>query len=234
MMNPQKLTKWKKWLGDANTDGSIIHELMMLSLIREVHAGVDKMVKENPAIQVHSSFYQVFTLNYAHSVLMYIRRQVVPNRESSGLIELARDLRENHESITQDDHANLYARNWVDDVDLGYWTKLGRDTFAKHFGGASEKYLDPTIIDADINNLKEVSIMIAGFVDKRLAHLDPHKPDSVPSLDELEKACDTLNAILKKYVLLLMAEDLQISIIHQYDWRDIFRVPWLQDNKEVG
>jgi hypothetical protein len=37
-MDLQKLKKWNKWLGDANTDESIAHELTNLALIREIQS----------------------------------------------------------------------------------------------------------------------------------------------------------------------------------------------------
>ena len=229
-MNPQKLVKWKRWLGDANTDGCIIQELSMLSLIREVFAGVKQIVDGNPGIQVHSTFYQVFTSNYAHSVLMYIRRQVERDPKSGGLIELAWDLRDNHKSVTQADYVKLYTKNAGDNVDLEIREKWGQRDFTKYFGGTSGVgHLDTGVIDSDINQLEAILETTKSFVDRRLAHLDTREPNHVPSLDELDTACDTLNSILKKYMLLLEGTDYQVETVLQHDWKAIFRVPWLLD-----
>lgn len=57
-----------------------------------------------------------------------------------------------------------------------------------------------------------------------------YPPASVPSLGDVETACDTLNEILWKYILLLEAEDHRIGIVLQHDWKGIFRVPWLLDS----
>jgi hypothetical protein len=76
-MNPQKLEKWRRWLGnDANSDGSIAQELANLAVIREIHAGLRQMVDNNKNLQKHSAFYWVMQMTYSHSTLMYIRRQV--------------------------------------------------------------------------------------------------------------------------------------------------------------
>jgi hypothetical protein len=46
-MNPMKLEKWNRWLGDANSDGSITHELVNLAVMREIHSGLKQMVDDN-------------------------------------------------------------------------------------------------------------------------------------------------------------------------------------------
>jgi hypothetical protein len=229
-MDPQKLAKWKKWIGDGSTEGSISRELMILALNRQVFAGVKQIVDANSEIQVHSSFYQVFTSNHAHSALMYIRRQVDRHPDSVSLMNFPLDLRGNHELITQNYYVSLYTQDAVDEVDLENRTRWGESDFEEYFGSPIEGHINPGIFDADIKSLDSVSTNIKSFVDQRLAHLDKHKPDRVPKLDELESACDTLGNILKKYILLLDAKDYQIAPVLQHDWKAIFRVPWLRDD----
>ncbi|MCF6261551.1 MAG: hypothetical protein L3J98_15545 [Gammaproteobacteria bacterium] len=91
-MNPNKLTKWSKWLGDANSDGSIAYELANLSVVREINAGLRDMVASNPALQKHSAFYSVSHITYSQTALMYIRRQVRRDGGSVSLIMLAKDI----------------------------------------------------------------------------------------------------------------------------------------------
>ena len=229
-MNPQKLTKWKKWLGDANTDGTISRELSNLAVVRMVFAGIKYMVETNPALQQHSAFHSVFSSTYAHSVMMYVRRQVREDRDSCSLINLARDLRDNCQIITKDYFVSLYTSHAADEYDRDEREQWGQSDFYKYFGGTAKTYLDPAIIESDIADLKAIADASASFIDRRLAHLDLREPTSVPTYDELDNWCDMLNAKLKKYFLLLYASDLQVAPVLQHNWQAIFRVPWLPES----
>jgi len=229
-MNAQKLAKWKRWLGDANARGTIIQEMVDLAVIRRVFADVARIVENNPALQQRSAFYHVFTVNYVHSVLMYVRRQVKPDPRSVGLIMLARDLRDNCHLITQDYYVSLYTRKAVDDQDRIDREQWGRSDFQKAFGGTTKTHLDPVIIEADIDELQAIYDASKGFTDRRIAHLDRREPTRIPTLPELDGWCDTLNGKLQKYISLLEATHFVIEPIFQHDWKDIFRTAWLPES----
>ena len=209
-MNPQKLEKWNRWLGDANSDGSIAHELANLALIREIHSGLRQMVDNNKNLQKHSAFYSVVQMTYSQSALMYIRRQVRKDDDSVGLIMLARDISNNCGLITREFYSGLYAQGKPDE-ECEEWKRLGERDFSKYFGGAIGDYLDPQIIKEDIQNLERVFADSSGFTDRRLAHLDKREPTSIPMYSEIESWCQVLNDILKKYMLLLRAVDYKIE-----------------------
>ena len=141
-MNPQKLEKWRRWLGDdANSDGSIAKELANLAVIREIHSGLRQMVDNNKNFQKHSAFYRVMQMTYSQSTLMYIRRQVRRDNDSVGLIMLADDILKNCSLITKEFYSSLYARGKHDE-EHEEWKRLGERDFAKYFGGALGDSLD--------------------------------------------------------------------------------------------
>lgn len=225
-MNPQKLEKWTRWLGDANSDGSIAHELVNLAVIREIHSGLKQMVDKNKNLQKHSAFYSVMQMTYSQSALMYIRRQVRRDKDSVSLIELAEDIKKNSDLITRDFYSSLYSKR-KPDIEREEWKKMGERDFVCHFGGALGDRLDPQIIEQDIQRLRIVSDGSASFIDMRLAHLDKREPTNIPMYSEIEDWCDELNEILKKYMLLLRAVDYRVKPILQHDWKSIFRTAWL-------
>src|SRR3989338_5408940 len=134
-MNPQILEKWNRWLGDADSDGSIAHELANLAVIREIHSGLRKMVDNNKNLQKPSEFYSVIQLTYSQSVLMYIRRQVRRDKDSVSLIMLADEILKNSEQITKEFCSNLYTTNRPDE-EREQWKRLGEREFVKYFGGS--------------------------------------------------------------------------------------------------
>lgn len=225
-MNAQKIEKWNRWLGDANLDGSIAHELANLAVIREIHSGLKQMVDNNNNLQKHSAFYSVIQATYSQSALMYIRRQVRKDKDSVGLIMLAEDIKNNSEMITKEFYSNLYVINRPDG-ERDEWKRLGERDFDKHFGGVLGDRLDPKIIEQDIQRLVKVFDDSSGFTDRRLAHLDKREPTSIPMYSEIESWCDVLNEILRKYMLIFRAVDYKVAPILEHDWKSIFRTAWL-------
>jgi len=225
-MNPQKLEKWNRWIGNANVDGSIAHELANLAEIREIHSGLRQMVDNNKNLHKHSAFYSVMQMTYSQSTLMYIRRQVRRDSDSVSLIMLADDILKNCSLLTKEFYSSLYTRGKQDE-EHEKWKRLGERDFAKHFGGALGNSLYPLIIEQDVKNLEKVLADSSGFTDRRLAHLDKREPTSIPIHSEVESWCQVLNDILKKYMLLLRAVDYKIEPILQHDWKCVFHTAWL-------
>ena len=227
-MNPQKLAKWKRWLGDVGDQGTILREMADLATIRMVYSGVREMVEKNKALQQHSAFHSVFSLNYAHTALMYIRRQVRPHRDSIGLIMLAEDLYENCHMVTRDFYVSLYTQEAQTERGLEWKRQAGNSDFER-FAGSVGNHLDPAVIQDDIEEMNTIADESSSFIDRRLAHLDHREPTQVPTYAEIDGWCDTLNLKLKKYVLLLEAADYQIEPVLHHDWKAIFRVPWISE-----
>lgn len=225
-MNPHKLKKWKRWLGDANIDGSIAHELINLALIRDIHSGLRQMVNDNKNLQKPSAFYSVIQATYNQSILMYIRRQVRNDGDSVSIIGLAYDLRKNCSMVTKKFYSDLYVQCKPDE-EREQWKWLGEQDFEKQFGGERVNSLDPKIITEDIKKLEEIFTNSSEFIDRRLAHIDKREPTSLPSHFIIESWCEILNNVFRKYMLLLRAVDYKLEPILQHDWKIIFRTAWL-------
>lgn len=231
-MNPQKLAKWKQSLEDVNSDSTITHQLVNLARVRHIFSGVCKMVEDNPRLRQHSEFYYVFTENYAHSVLMYVRRQVRRDSKSMNLIKLADELHNESKNITMDYYVGLWTKNSINEIDRSERERMAKAEFLHRFGGNTKTHVDPAGIKDDITELESVFQKSSSFIDRRLAHQDKREPDHIPTLPEVETWCETLNATFKKYYLLLFCSDYVITPIFEHDWQAIFRVPWLPESTE--
>lgn len=232
-MHPDKLDTWLHWIGGKNSHGAISKELSDLAIIREVHSGVAAMVRANPTLQRHSAFHSVFSLNYTHSVLMYVRRQVQPQPERASLIVLAQDLLDHAEMVTQDYYVSLWTASARDERDRAHREREAQASFAEHFGGSVVHHLDPAIMERDLDDLTSIADSSSRYLDRRITHLDKREPDRMPTRRELENWCDVLNSKLRRYTLLLQATDYRIEPVLTHDWRAIFKEAWLPDTRSA-
>ena len=222
-----KLAEWNSWLGtDPNEEATIYKELIDLSQIRHIFQGVAEMVRENDEVQQHSLFHEVFSLNYAHSVLMYLRRQVQPAGVS--MHRLLRDLKEHHNLVTRDWYIHLYI-----DGKTGprreYAEHNANSVFSRYFGGdEDEDTLDPSHVQEDIDRLQNIRESISDFVNWRVAHAVMNEPEQVLTYGQLDEWANILEEQFKKYLLLLQGSGMnRLMPVLNHDWRAIFRVSWL-------
>jgi hypothetical protein len=223
-----KLTEWNSWLGtDPNAEATIYKELIDLSRIRHIFQGVAEMVRENEQVQQHSLFHEVFSLNYAHSVLMYLRRQVQPAGVS--MHRLLRDLKEHHSLVTRDWYVHLYT-DGKNGLLREHAERSANSVFSRYCACSEddEDMLDPSLVQEDIDRLQDIRESICDFVNWRVAHAVMNEPEQVPTYEQLDEWADTLEVQFKKYLLLLQGSGMNgLMPVINHDWRAIFRVPWL-------
>jgi hypothetical protein len=97
-----------------------------------------------------------------------------------------------------------------------------------HFSGAIGNHVDSKIVKQHLDKLEEKAKKIKNFAIKRVAHFDQHDFEDFPTFGELDEILDYLEDILKKYVLLLHGIGGDIVPSFNYDWKAIFRKPWIE------
>ena len=108
--------------------------------------------------------------------------------------------------------------------------------FNKHFvEDEDSKYIDPNIIEEDIERLHEIYESTKDLVDGRIAHTVPQRePDSMPTYDQLAEWAEEVGDIFKKYLFLLQGAGLDRLLPHfSHDWKEIFRHAWLPDDNST-
>ena len=84
------------------------------------------------------------------------------------------------------------------------------------------------MVESDLKKLKETAKICEDFADKRIAHWDKQGPKSVPTFAELDDCLKLLDKTYVKYYHLFYAESMEtLDAEFQYDWKVIFREPWL-------
>ena len=76
---------------------------------------------------------------------------------------------------------------------------------------------------------------IKSLVDRKFAHTDKRGAGAAPKFSDLEDCIEFFEKMVKRYVLLLRAESLTALMpFFQYDWQEVFRHPWLEDQRPAS
>lgn len=209
-----KFKKWEDWL-------EIIHEDIRELLVREyIFKGVQDIIKSNPKIHKPSSFYD--WLGIVHSVdnSIGIRRQLDGNKKSVSFTRLLTEIIKEPEVLSRERFVGLYS-------DKEYRQDFAHRDF-DDFSGEGNYFINQESVKTDLKNLLESGKEIKEFANKRVAHRSENSP-SEPVTDTKVIAClDLLENLLIKYELLFHAVTYDgILPAWQYDWKEIFREPWI-------
>ena len=117
---------------------------------------------------------------------------------------------------------------------LGLNIDIAKEEFSQ-YADLNCQHICPKMVESDLKKLKETGKTCEDFADKRIAHRDKREPNSVPTYSELDDCLKLLDKTYIKYHLLFHAESMEtLDATFQYDWRAIFREPWLPDISEGG
>ena len=209
----QRFQKWEKWL-------ETIHE-EVIDLVRSKHIfwKLGDIVKNNPKIQKPNSFYQFAGDTYFAYGVIGIRRQIKPHKDSISFARLLQEIVETPCVLSRERFVALYERGarYEANHDFAQFTREGAE------------YIDPNIVQQDLDQLKKLGHDVENFADKRIAHYDKQLVENVPSFGELDDCIDFLAELTGKYWLLFKAEalvDLLVMPTVDY-WDEIFRQPWI-------
>jgi hypothetical protein len=210
-----RFDKWNRWL-------DVIHsEVRNLLINRYFFWEVQGMIRNNPKIQKHSAFYEFFGTIYSESALIGIRRQVKIDKDSISFARLLSEICKTPKVLSKTRFVDLYGESEAKEHGLP-------DRHFKQFAGAVGNHIDPELVRSDLEQLKMKAQKCEKYGDKRVAHFDRKGPDHIPTFKELNDCMDFLEGLIKKYLRLFRADVyLQILPVFQYDWKAIFREPWL-------
>ena len=211
MTDAERFKQWGEWI-------MMIHSEVEEAVIRRViFVEIRQMIDRNPRIQRHSAFYEWMAGTYGDSMLMAMRRQVDHNKQSISLIGLLTAIERHPQALSR---ANFLAQlppqmhvfgNARFDLDIG----------------ADSAHIDAKTVADDLAVLRGVTDIVWHYGTKRVAHFDAVGPTSVPTFKELDEALDLIVGLFVRYLRLLRQltyEPPQFT----YDWKGIFREPWIR------
>jgi hypothetical protein len=221
LMSEERYRKWVRWL-----DENIYYEILVLSDYRYIFWEVQKVIQENPKIQKPSSFYGFLGQWYSTSAVMCIRRQIKNQRDSISLARLLSEIIETPEILSRERLLSLY--KVPENPELNKILEVRAHKEIDPYLCKKKKHIEPDIVRKDLDELKAKAKYIEDFADRRLAHLDKRDIKKPLTFSELDECIDLLEELTKKYMLILLAKSISFPPTYQYDWKAIFREPWIQ------
>lgn len=208
-----RLEKWLRWLEVVKLQ---VQDLVMT---RYTFHEMQLMIQQNPALQTSNSFYKYLTITYVSHAVMGLRRQIKCDSQSISFAQLLEELVATPEILSRTYYAELYAGSVVEDM---------ADRDFDRFAQPGALHIDPILVAKDLADLRQATIKCEDFADKRLAHHDKRDPKQLPTFNDLDAAIELLDRLCCRYLLMLQAKVVDTLLpTWQYDWKEIFRIPWV-------
>lgn len=207
-------SEWGKWIE------STCQEVTNLLRSRYIFSEVQKMIRANPRIQKSSAFYDWLARVYATDAAIAIRRQLDTDERSVSLARLLQAIRDNPEVLSR---KRFLARPTT------IFEEEDNETF-NMLCGEGTAHIDPMIPCIDLCQLRCRAEPLRRYVNLRIAHTSRNAPNTIPTFADLDQCIDLLEKLAVKYRQLLRHECGPLLRVFPYDWKRIFRQPWIPSN----
>lgn len=215
--------KWSEWIS------SIESAVTELCVGREVYKETLEMYRRNPEIQKPSLFYSWMRGLFITWSVTLIGRLVDPRKDTRSFVRFLRSIRKSSNSLSREHHVALYI-NTMMNFSAEEAARIANREF-DCLVGKTETSLPKKQVEADVAQLIEVTKPIITFRHERVAHLAANPSEQLPSYEHLDAAVSALVDLLRKYSLLIRGVSADPFPPIQYDWMEIFRVPWIVESK---
>jgi len=213
-----KLKKWLRWL-------KVVHDdIQQLLIKRNIFWEVQDIIRTNAALHKPSSFYSYLGDTYVAYVSIGIRRQIKIDNQSISFARLLTELANKPGVLSRKYYVNLYKGSTLEQF---------ADRDFDRFCGTDKTCISPDMVLVDLDKLTRAALAVEDFTDKRIAHRDKRQPKAVPRFEQVDLCLDTLDKLYCKYHRVFHASAMSTLMpVYQYDWKQIFTVPWLKYEEE--
>lgn len=218
----EQIKKWKQGIDE------IANDIIDLVEHRWLFKQLEEIIKRNTNLNKDNLFWDFLRYNYVASMVLGICRQVDSDKNSISLLNLLSDISSHPETLTKKWFISAY-RDGRDGDFRRLMVGQGIKDFEDNFG--KNEFIDPSIIDSDMNNLLRHTREIKKFRNKRVAHKDKNKKLKFDvDFTVLDEAVNVVEKTAIKYNLLLNQSgypETGLLPVVQYDWEEIFMQPWI-------
>ena len=215
-----KLKKWLRWL-------KVVHDdIQQLLIKRNIFWELQDIIRTNAALHKPSSFYSYLGDTYVAYISIGIRRQIKIDDQSISFARLLTELANTPAVLSRKYYVSLYKGSTVEQFADGDFDR---------FCGTDKTCISPNMVLADLDKLNRAALVVEDLTDKRIAHRDKRQPRAVPRFEQVDSCLDTLDKLYCKYHGVFHASAMgTLMPVYQYDWKQIFTVPWLRYGGEPG
>lgn len=156
---------------------------------------------------------------------MGIRRQLDSGRDTVSLINLLNDMKTYCRLLTRKQHLTLYKEG----------RKSSGDSAFDSLSGEATNVFPVKRLEQDLQELEKIQNLHKTYIDRRIAHYDKiGQVQNLGTFQDLDNAVASFEQMVIRYSLLLMAQHVSSLLpVPQYDWKLIFRQPWILDTGDV-
>jgi hypothetical protein len=102
------------------------------------------------------------------------------------------------------------------------------ETEFDRLAGDGAANINRNMVSEDLKNLQDKASRIKNYANRRIAHFNESGYEDFPTFGDLDDCLGFMEELLKKYMLLLHADSSDILPTFLYDWKKIFRYPWIE------
>jgi hypothetical protein len=210
MTDDERFKKWVEWI-------MIIHEDVEHAILsRHIRQEVASIIDANPRIQRPSSFYEWMAAVYSDSGLMAVRRQLDKDPQSISLARLLSEIATYPHVLSRGRFVGMYQPELQN---------VAHHEFDRRVASGAN-HIDPAVVQADLETLYKRTRDVERYGTKRVAHSDEKGPKNIPTFQELDDVLEFIHELRVKYLFLLRALSYR-EPVWTYDWKAIFREPWI-------
>lgn len=213
-----------KWLKELTDD------VLRLRLDERVWREVQEIIASNPKLHIPSEFYRWMRDMYVSGIAMGIRRLTDDDTRAVSLLRFLKLVKGNSSIVSRRRYRALFKKedSLVQQLDELGFTKGYIDEGYDQLVGEGKSQPTAEDIQAEIDELQRVTGKFVTFATKVIAHKDQQRPDELPKFGEVDEAVAYFEQVIQRYQGLLRATHLSMEVTFQYDWKAVFRVPWIQ------
>ena len=199
----------------------LIHEIRELRIDQHIFWELQEIVSKNSKINTGNHFYVFVGGMYASAMSVAIRRLVDSNSRSISFLRLLQEIQSEPMVLSRARYRACYGNSPL--------PRDFQDDCFDRFVGRGRNCVDPVAVEREIAELKAKTSALKKYVNKRVAHHDRKQFKTFPTFQDVDDAVDYLEHLTKRYVQLFRAIDLTLMPQFMYDWKSIFRHPWIEE-----
>jgi len=206
--------RWRSWLQqiDKHMFEKAYIDKAMFERYGAIHDG-------NVAIQTPGNFHNWVFSNYAHSLVLQIRKIADTNQKAVSLRRLVGQIAQHPDVLTKRSFLSKYGRRF---------THLGEANWLRYCNGRNCRSIPRGVAHQDLKEIDRLATSIIDYANKEIAHHERGRRYRTLWLDKAFATLDGLLAVCYKYGDLCgQPVPCPYSIVDHSGWDEIFKQPWI-------